>query len=67
MGYVCVLRKNKEFYYPAIEKEFRKKMIPLVKQVWLAKMAMEYELQAIVISELGENKLYLPPNFQRSK
>lgn len=67
MGYVCVLRKTKELYYPAVAKEFRKKMIPFLKQVWLAKTAMESELEAIVTSELGENEPYLPPNLQKSK
>jgi hypothetical protein len=63
VGYVYVLRKKKKLYYPALAKEFGKRMVSLVKQVWITKLILESELDSIMTSELGDDELYLPPCF----
>lgn len=64
-GYVSVVAKKNEFYFPVHSKEFsKKKMFPLLEQVWINRLNMESQLEVILTSEPNTTGSILPPCFQ---
>lgn len=64
--YVSVVTKKQELYFPVHSKEFLKKMVPLLKQVWINRLNMEFQLDVVLTGEADPTNLILPPCFDFS-
>lgn len=66
-GYVCMINKKNEYFYPVHAKEFTKMMIPLLKQIWINKLTIEARLDALLTAEPNSSQSIIPSCFQKLK
>ncbi|KAI8985178.1 hypothetical protein BDB01DRAFT_101658 [Pilobolus umbonatus] len=62
-GYVCVVRRTHVLYFPVHSKEFTKRMIPLLRQLYINRPEMEARLDEVLTIEPVYAEYSLPPCF----